>query len=128
MAASEVGIREVRGIEFAHELYEIAKKNCAQYKTKKGFPTTYRIVEGDVIDYAINPDENVFFLFNPFDETVLTKVLHNITASLQAKPRRVWIIYYYPDHANVIEQQGSFSRLQEFMTWQHRFRVYSNGN
>ncbi len=126
LAASEFGFKEVRGVEFAHELCEIAEKNCAVYKARKGFITEYRIIECDVTDYDINTDENVFFMFNPFDETIMAKVLCRIAASLQVKHRPILVIYYNPKYAHVIEQRDAFGRLREFNFWGYKFTVYSN--
>jgi len=125
LAASELGFLEVRGVEFAHELCEIAKKNCAIYKTKK-LNFEYRIFECDVTDYAIKTDENVFFMYNPFDETILAKVLSRIAASLQIKSRRILVIYYNPVHAHILDDRRDFSRLMDFAWQNHKFAVHSN--
>jgi predicted RNA methylase len=126
LIALEFGFREVRGVEFAHELCEIAKNNTGVYKAKTGFTTECRIIECDVSNYAINKDENVFFMFNPFDETILIRVLCNIAASLQLQRRKIFIIYYNPKYGHVIEQGGDFERLREFSFWNHKFTIYSN--
>jgi 16S rRNA G966 N2-methylase RsmD len=124
--ASEFGIREVRGVEFAHELCEIAVKNSAVYKSKTGVETQYRIIESDAANYTINREENLFFLYNPFDEVILRKVLCNIAASLEIQPRKIWIIYHNPKYAHVIEQQEDLEPLREFSFWGYDFTVYSN--
>jgi SAM-dependent methyltransferase len=124
--ASEYGFKAVRGIEFARELAAAAEKNRAAFQAKSGIRAEIKIVEGDVTDYTINPDENVFFMFNPFDAAILGKVLSNITTSLQNKPRNIWIIYHHPKCAEVIEQQGHFTRLHKLSFWGYEFTVYSN--
>ncbi|HYN54144.1 MAG TPA: methyltransferase domain-containing protein [Methylotenera sp.] len=126
LAASELGLKKVIGVEFARELCEIAVKNCAKFKTKNKFDSEYKIVCDDVSNYAINSDENIFFMFNPFDEVILAKVLNNIAASIQENYRRVFVIYHNPVHSNTIEQQKEFSKLLDFNLWHHKFIVYSN--
>ncbi len=128
LVASEFGFKEIRGIEFAHELCEIANKNKEVYKRRAGSGYDCRIIEEDVSNYAINPDENVFFMFNPFDETILKKVLFNIAASLRNHPRKVLIIYCNPENGRSIEQTGIFTKLQNFDFWSHQFTVYSNSD
>ncbi len=122
----EFGFKEARGVEFAHELCEIAKKNCAVFKARRRFKADCRIIEADVTQYAIEPDETVFFMFNPFDEIILQKVLGNIEASLRMHPRKILIIYYNPRAAQIIEQRDDFTRLQEHNFWGYNFKVYSN--
>jgi hypothetical protein len=63
---------------------------------------------------------------NPFDMTMLSKVLCNIAASLQIQPRRIWIIYHHPKCAHIIEQRDDLARLREFNFWGYTFTVYSN--
>jgi hypothetical protein len=124
--ASEFGIREVRGVEFAHELCEIAMKNSAVYKSKTGVETQHRIIESDAANYTINREENLFFLYNPFDAVILSKALCNIAASLEIQPRKIWIIYHNPKYGHVIEQREDLERLREFSFWGYNFTVYSN--
>jgi predicted RNA methylase len=124
--ASEFGFREVRGVEFAHELCEIAVKNSHNYKASTRIGTKCRIIESDVTNYAINEEENVFYINNPFDATILKRVLCNIVSSLQIQHRKIWIIYHHAKWAHVIEQYDYFTRLREFSFWGYDFTVYSN--
>lgn len=122
----EFGFREVRGVEFAHELCEIARYNCASYKAIAGHTAEVRIVECDATKYCVNTDENVFFMYNPFDETIVDAVVSNIAASLQKRDREIWIIYNNPIHGHLIEQRAEFTNPREYNIWGHTFKVYSN--
>jgi predicted RNA methylase len=124
--ASEFGFREVRGVEFAHELCEIAVKNSAIYKASREVGTEYRIIESDVTNYAINEEESVFYINNPFDVTILKQVICNIVSSLQIQYRKIWIIYHHSKFAHVIEQYNYFTQLREFNFWGYNFTIYSN--
>lgn len=126
LVASQFGFKEVRGVEFAHELCEIARNNWAAFSRHKGVRAECRVVEADVTLYKIQPDETVFFMFNPFDEAVLSKVLTNIEASLQSSPRKILILYYNPRGGGVIEQRRNFARSQECSFWGYHFVVYGN--
>ncbi len=124
--ASEFGFKEVRGVEFARELCVIARQNCARFKTASGDRAECRIIEADVTTYAFQKDESVFFMFNPFDEIILQKVLDNIQLSVEAEPRKILIIYFNPRAAKIIAQRTEYTRLQEFDFWGYTFQVYSN--
>ncbi len=126
LVASQFEFKEVRGVEFARELCETARKNCAAFSRARNVRAEFRIIEADVTLYEIQPDETVFFMFNPFDEAVLSKVLANIETSLQARPRKILILYYNPKGAGVIEQRRNFARKQECSFWGYRFVVYEN--
>lgn len=77
MVASEFGFKEARGIEVSPVLSDIAIKNCSAFKEKTKTGIAFTIVMSDVMDYGLNDDEDVFYLFNPFDEYVLEQVLKN---------------------------------------------------
>ena len=126
LVASEFGFREARGVEFAHELCEAARKNIARYKARPGVATEFKVIEGDAARYEIGDDENVFMMFNPFDDIILGRVLDNIVASLRQRPRKILIIYYNPRWANVFEQRADFLRLQELNFSGLKFLLYSN--
>jgi SAM-dependent methyltransferase len=128
LVASEFGFKEVRGVEFAEELYDAANRNIAQYKTKTTVKSEFRVIKSDVVDYPIRPDENFFFMFHPFDETVLAKVLAKINASLLTDPRNILIIFYCLKYPGLIEGQGIFEKKMELPLGEYNFTLYSNDN
>ena len=109
LIASEY-FKKVKGIEFSEELCKIAKRNIMIYskKKRKQLCDKIQVIYADVADYNINDEENVFFMYNPFDETVLKKFLKNIEVSINQTPRTVWIIYYYPAYRDVIDKLPAF--------------------
>lgn len=126
LIASEFGFRETRGVEFAPELCEIARNNCARYKESTNTKTDFKIFESDVVDYAISADDNVFVMFNPFDDVVLGKVLENIASSLLQYPRKILIGYYSPQHNETIAGHGRFVPVEDVNFWGYHFTIYSN--
>ncbi len=125
LIASEFGFRKIRGVEFARELCEVAKKNCAAVASGTRDQLEWQITEMDAAKYAVRPDETVFFMYNPFDETVMEGVLDNVSASLRDRPRRALVIYYNPRASGVIEGRKEFTLLRDFDFWGYRFKVYS---
>ncbi len=126
LVASEFGFRAVRGVEFARELCQIAKKNLVHFKSKTGRPTEFEIIETDAAEYHIREDENVFILYNPFDDVILGRVLDNISASVRKQPRKVLIVYYNPKWKHVIENRRDYRSVREFNFWSFKFTLYSN--
>src|SRR5208283_3490200 len=126
LVASEFGFKEARGIELSPVLCDIAIKNCAIYKEKTKAGTNFIVLMADVIDYCLNDDEDVFYLFNPFDEYVLEQALNNITASLQRRNREVLIIYRNAVYESIIKKNGNFTKMMDFSSWGWDFMVFSN--
>ena len=58
------------------------------------------------------------FLFNPFDEIIMSAVVNNIFESLQTNPRKLTIIYVNPLH---IEQ---FLKAGYKQTWYSKKMKY----
>ena len=54
------------------------------------------VVIGDATMYTDIDDYSIFFLYNPFGETAIAKVLKNIIKSIQRKNREVYIVYGNP--------------------------------
>lgn len=128
LLSSQYGFKRVVGIEFSPKLCEIAKKNLSIYKKKVGGILNVQIIESDVVDYNIRDDDNVFFLYNPFDRVVMRIILNNIILSLKNKQRKIWLIYNNPIYRDIIENKGVFTKLKESIHGSHEIVVYVNIN
>ena len=122
--AAEYGFKRVTGIEFSKELSECCKKNVAIYKNKTGLKAHIEVVHSDVVHYTVKDDDDVFYLFNPFDEIILGKVLDNIEASYKRKPRTIYLLYYIPYHGNIVEKKGIFTKSDRYVINSCEFVVY----
>ena len=112
--ASEYPFKRVVGLEFSHELCEIAARNISAYRDKVGRDPAIEIVETDVTDYPLKDDENVFFLANSFQGEVLSEVVANMAASFDRNPRKMWLIYAKPVFHEIVEAQGMFDTSTEY--------------
>lgn len=126
LVAAEWGMRELRGIEFSKELCEIARKNCSRFKAQTGNSAEFQIRETDAAQYDVQPEENVFFFYNPFDDTVLAKVLDNIGESLHRHPRKILIVYYNPLWNDVMTSRPGLRLVREVRFWGFQFNVIEN--
>lgn len=124
--ASEYGVKEARGIEFAHELSAVACRNSTTYAARSHTRTRFDIIETDATTYPIQADENVFFMNNPFDRVVLSKVLENMRASLRQYPRKIYILYFTPTKKEVIDASDDFQRIRDGSVWGYDFILYTN--
>lgn len=129
LVASEFGFREVRGIEFSPLSCNIARKNCLIYKAKTKTVTDFTIIESDVIDYKIRDDEDIFYLYHPFNAIILKQVLLNISESLKVKKRKVKIIYCNPVYYNLVKEIMKPEKIQYLNTGnkETRFAVFEIG-
>jgi SAM-dependent methyltransferase len=94
LLAAECGFRKVIGIEFSEELHRIAQDNIRRYGGVA--PQRVELVCADATAYVLHDDENVFYFFNPFEADVLAGVAAQIKASLQRRPRHIWVVFFDP--------------------------------
>ena len=127
--AVQSGFAKARGIEFARELCDVARRNWTSFSAKTGCrPDACEIIEGDVTTYAYPTDETIYFINNPFDEVILAKVVENITASAKREPRRVLIVIcnLSAHYRAVMDQQQEFKLTGVPVFWGYPFSVFSN--
>ena len=118
---------KIKGLEFSKTLYESAKKNIKSY-VEKGGKDCFELIHIDVIQYQIQPEDNIFYFFNPFSEEILQACLNNIFDSLKTKPRKALIIYHsnYTDYTSYVTSKGMFELLKTFGSLGSYFYVYEH--
>lgn len=103
--AAHHGFEKLTGLDFSKDLCETAKQNLAI--TKEQFPQIeYKIINNDAFYFEIPADVDHIFLFNPFDEIIMSAVVNNICISLQKNPRAITIIYVNPLHKELFVKAG----------------------
>lgn len=95
-------IKKIIGVEFDKKLTAVAKKNLKQLKIKH---PPIEITEADAGSYQFK-NETIIFLYHPFGQKTLKKVLKNIKKSLIKNPRKIKIIYNNPVHFPVFEKEN----------------------
>ena len=108
------GVNDVVGVEFSKELCESAESNMEIMKSHLNHPFSSKIHCGDAALYPVEKDENIFYFFFPFDETITRKVIANILESVKNHPREIAIVYYYAIHRAVVEEFEPIYIHEEF--------------
>jgi hypothetical protein len=109
--ASTLPFKAIIGVELSPWLCETARRNLERFYRKRQKSTPqWTIVNADARRFPIPDEATVFYLYNPFDATVLTEVLDRILQSVTSHPRRCTVIYANPVHQEVFIRNG-LSRL-----------------
>ncbi|MGH9404207.1 MAG: class I SAM-dependent methyltransferase [Terriglobia bacterium] len=103
LIAARLGFKQVIGVEFVHELAEVAKKNLQ--KMQIGNAT---VLEMDAAAYRFPDDDLVVYFCNPFSEEVMSKVIANLRESLA---KRIYVVYLAPVCAALFDASGFLTRL-----------------
>lgn len=103
--AAHQGFTEVTGIDFSPALCRNAEANLEL--TKKQLPSLKgNVINNDAFYFNIPDDVDCLFLFNPFDEVIMSGVAANLAESLQRSPRKMNIIYVNPLHKSYFTAMG----------------------
>jgi predicted RNA methylase len=125
LIAALCGFRKIVGVEFSPELCECARRNIEIFKRRSRLQARIDVHLWDAAAYPIQPDECVFFMYNPFGRAVMSQVLANLRRSVETTPRNVWLIYNTPSHHALVENTGIFRSQLDRNIGGTQFRVYS---
>ena len=130
LVAAECGVNQVRGIEFAKELCETAASNWAKFEARKQTGSKVEIHCSDILDYPVQPNDSMFFLFNPFDTYILEALLDRIAESVEMHPRKIVIAVAFlsEPYRKVFETKPRFEKHVEVVHWACKFTLYTVSN
>jgi len=128
LVAAQCGFREVHGVEWSGLMCDVANRNIAAFRRKTGSSTVFKVFHSDVVDYPIKDSEDVFYLYQPFEDAILAQVIRNIESSVQSCARKVWIVYNdMPESTGrIITSSPLIADQMVFKYWRWTFRVYTN--
>lgn len=127
MLAARQNFKRVVGIEFSPTFCERARQNIEIFRAKVQPLTPIEVTQADVTQHQWRGDENVFFLYNPFDAVILTQFIENVRRSVAQHPRQIWLIYSAPLYASVLGGSGMFQQREAVSFWGTDFHIYTNG-
>jgi SAM-dependent methyltransferase len=124
--AAQLGFKKIIGIEFCARLCRQARENAELYLRKHPARSLIEVIEMDAARYDFRGDENIFFLYNPFDSVVLEQVLDKIALSALKTPRDIWLIYNNPAEHETIQRHRLFSYFLRYEIEGEIFHVYEH--
>jgi 16S rRNA G966 N2-methylase RsmD len=123
--AAEMGFRRVIGVEFSRELVDVSRKNLEIFKRKTKSKSEFEIIHMDAAEYEIPSDANLLYFSNPFDETLIAKVIENILKSLEKSPREIVVLHLHPQGNMAFVNHPRF-HLEREMVYGYVFRLSPN--
>jgi 16S rRNA G966 N2-methylase RsmD len=100
--AMRFGIVMVGGIELSETMVTICRKNMEilGWKGAKLYNENAAEINEPLDDF------NLFYMFNPFPESVMKLFLQNLIASKKRKPRKIFVVYFHATLHRVVEDAG----------------------
>jgi len=105
------GYKNLIGIDLDEELVTAANLNLKNYKPKN-IDSKLSFIKTNALEFSYKNEPTIYFLFNPFSEAVLEKVLEQICSTTSAN---TWFVYMNPKHAEVFETK-KIKLIKEFKT------------
>lgn len=111
LLASEYPFRRVVGVELNPALVRMARCNLARWRTmgRRSVPAT--IVCGDALAARIPRGPSLVFLFNPFGEPVMRRLIRRLAAAYAHRPGQLDLLYVNNEQDRAIGLQSGFARL-----------------
>lgn len=126
----------VTGVEMNDITFEEALANQSVYEQNNQHLTApIRFEFGLAENYEVQPEDTVFYFFNPFSVSIFKRVVRNIIASLEKVKRQADIILYYPlpEFKNFLRDETPFQLINKIKAYKghgkygkfliYRFRV-----
>jgi predicted RNA methylase len=95
LVASEFPFAKILGVELSSELHAIAEKNIEIYQPALQPCRNFELRCENAPAFTFPPDPFVLFMFNPFGDETIKRVLENLAASLRLVPRQAFVIFVY---------------------------------
>jgi len=110
LVASEFPFRDLVGVELSPPLAADAKKNASILQRRFPDRVPVRIEIGDASAFPFPAGNLVVFLYNPFGEEVIARVVAGIETALAAGNRSLFVVYYNPVYGACFDASRALTR------------------
>ncbi len=112
----------IDGIELSERIAAIAARNFRRLKVERA-----RVLVGDASCFSGYDAYDYVYLYNPFSNRVMSRVIDALIESVHRRERRLTVIYNNPICHDVVIRRGVFSRVAIHPSeWGSGIAVYSN--
>jgi len=102
-------VRKCIGFDIAPTLVEIARENVRRLRGRR---TEVEVLVADAVD-ADYDGGTLYWMFNPFGEQTMRRVVDRLEASWRRNPRRLRMVYVNPLHDGLLQASGWLRRTGE---------------
>jgi hypothetical protein len=123
LMAADYPFRRVVGVELLPALHHVAADNLSKYHSDSQKCFALGLICADATEFVFPNEPILLFLFNPFPEAGLRRVIANLEQSLREHPRKVYVLYHNP----LLENALSESAVVKQIGGTHQYAVYAAG-
>jgi SAM-dependent methyltransferase len=122
LMASDYPFRRIIGVELLPSLHQAAQENLNMYRKESQKCFTLESVCADATEFPFPDEPTVLYLFNPFPEAGLKRMIANLEQSLRAHPRAVYVLYHNPLLEHLLSETAAFSKI----SGTHQYSTYGS--
>jgi SAM-dependent methyltransferase len=111
LMASDYPFRRIVGVELLPALHQAAQENLSKYRGKSQLCFALESICADATEFSFPVEPTVLYLFNPFPESGLKKVIANLEQSVRAHPRAVYVLYHNPLLERVLSESAALQKV-----------------
>jgi SAM-dependent methyltransferase len=111
LLAARRPFRSIVGLEASAELVRVAERNLALYAAREALTAPVVFLNVDALDYEFGERDQIVYLYNPFDEAMLRRLVDRLLSV--ARPAELLVVYVNPVHRRAIDKTGAFRTLFE---------------
>ena len=120
LMASDYPFRRVVGVELLPELHRTARENLSEYKSETQKCFALESICADATEFPFPLEPTVLFLFNPFPEAGLRRMIGGLERSVREHPRAVYVVYHNPELGHALDENGRLKKI----SGTHQFAIY----
>ena len=121
LMASDYPFRRIVGVELLPALHQAAQDNISQYRNESQRCFALESICADATEFPFPAEPTVLYLFNPFPEAGLKRMMANLERSLREHPRAVYVLYHNPLLEYVLSGSAVLSRIGGT----HQYSIYA---
>jgi SAM-dependent methyltransferase len=122
LMASDYPFRRVVGIELLPALHQAAQENLSEYRSEPQKCFALESICADATGFSFPEEPTVLYLFNPFPESGLRRVIANLEQSLREHPRAMYVLYHNPLLEHVLSESAALRKVGGT----HQFAMYES--
>jgi SAM-dependent methyltransferase len=126
MVASQFPFKKLIGLDLSAQVIAAARKNIDIFTRGTDEAQRFDLLVQDASKFVIPDEPTIYYMYNPFGQSTLERVVRNIEDSLRTNPRKIAVIYNNPICRSVFQSSPFFELVPSVVRGPHPQVVYAS--
>jgi SAM-dependent methyltransferase len=124
LMAADYPFRRIIGVELLPSLHHTARENLQRYQSESQQCFALESICADATTFPFPEGPLVIYLFNPFPEAGLRRVIANLEQVPHVQPRPVYVLYHNPLLEHVLGESAALHKI----AGTHQYSLFSGSS